>query len=108
DVAAIEDFAVLTLNGVADLAQADLGALLYGGDVADSHGRSILGLDDRLTDIVDIPHEANYAYVDLLKADLYKAPAGIAVVAGQLIGHLTQAEAVGHELIGIDAHLVFA
>jgi hypothetical protein len=41
-------------------------------------------------------------------ADFNKAAARINVVVGELLLHLTNAQSVGDELVGIDAHLVLA
>ena len=54
------------------------------------------------------PHQAHFADVDLLQARFDEAAAGVGVVVGELLLHLRQAQAVGDQLVGIDAHLVFA
>ena len=53
-------------------------------------------------------HQADFAHVDLLQARFHEAAAGVDVVVGELLLHLRQAQTVGDQLIGIDAHLVFA
>ena len=52
--------------------------------------------------------QADLADVDLLLALLDEAAAGVDVVVGELLLHLADAEAVGDQLVGIDAHLVLA
>ena len=82
NVLIVDDFAVRPLYRLAHLAQADLGSLLDGRDIADPHRSSVLGLDDCFADVIHIAHQADHADVDLLKADLDKAAAGIAVISG--------------------------
>ena len=46
--------------------------------------------------------------VQLLRALFHEAATGVHVVDGQLVLNLADAQAVGDELIGVDAHLIFA
>src|ERR1035438_5126308 len=108
DVAVISDLAVGVVDRLADLPEADLGALCDSGDVLDADGGSALRFDEGFLDVAHGPELAHGADVDLLQAGFDKAAAGVDVVGGQLLLHLTHAEAVGDQLVGIDAHLVFA
>ena len=94
--------------GLADLAEADLGALRHGGDVFDAQRGAVLRLEDGVFDVVDVAVEADFADVDLLLALLDEAAAGVDVVVGELLLDLADGEAVGDELVGIDADLVLA
>ena len=119
DVAVVDEFAVSMLPGLirsrcawlaglADLAEADLGPLDDGGDVADAEGGAVRGLEDGLRDVVDVAEEADLADVDLLLALLDEAAAGVDVVGGELLLDLRDGEAVGDELFGVDGDLVLA
>ncbi len=52
--------------------------------------------------------EADFADVDLLLALLDEVAAGVDVVVGDLLLDLADGEAVGDELVGVDADLVLA
>jgi hypothetical protein len=52
--------------------------------------------------------EPERADIHLLHPDFNKAAAGIDIVVGELLLHLADAQSVGDELVGIDAHLVLA
>src|ERR1039458_3426618 len=52
-VAVIDHFAIGAVDGLADLAEADLGALRDGGDIGDANGRAVLRLDDGLFDVAN-------------------------------------------------------
>ena len=61
-----------------------------------------------MLDVVDVGEEANFAHVDLLLALLDEAAAGVDVVVGDGLFDLPDGEAVGDELVGVDADLVLA
>ena len=77
------------------------------GDIADAEGRAVLRLEHGLFDVVNVGEQADGAHIDLLQPCLDEAAAGVDVVVGELLLHLADAEAVGDQLVGIDAHLVF-
>ena len=52
--------------------------------------------------------QSDGAHVDLLQTLLDETSAGVHVVVGELLLDLGQAQAIGDEFVGIDAHLVFA
>ncbi len=94
--------------GLADLAEANLGALYDGGDVFDVEGGAGLSLEQGVFYVVDVAVEADLADVDLLPALLDEVAAGVDVVVGDLLLDLADGEAVGDEFIGVDADLVLA
>ena len=55
-----------------------------------------------------VGEEPEGADIHLLHADFDEAAAGIDVVVGELLLDLADAQSVGDELVGVDAHLVFA
>ena len=52
--------------------------------------------------------QAHRAHIDLLRALLDEAAAGVHVVVRQLLLDLREAQPVGDQLVGIDANLIFA
>jgi len=100
--------AVLRFAGLADLAEADLGTLDYAGYIGDADGGTVGGFQNDLLDIVDVGEEANLLHVDLLRALLDKAAAGVDVVGGDLLLDLLDGEAVADELLWIEDDLVLA
>ena len=101
-VGVIEHRAVGAVDRLADLSQADLRPLRHAADVFDADRCAVLRFDYGLGDIVDRPHQADGADVDLLQSRLHKAAAGVDVVIGQLLLHLPDAQAVIHQLVGIE------
>ena len=93
DVVVVDDLAVDAMNGLADLAQADLRPLHDRGDILDPQRRSIGRLENGLLNVLDIAKQSDLADVDLLLALLDKAAAGIDVVVGELLLHLADAQA---------------
>ena len=71
-------------------------------------GVPFLVSQDRVFDIVHVPDQPHFPDVDLLQAGFEEAAAGIDVVVGELLLHLAETQPVGDQLIGIDAHLIFA
>ena len=96
-----------TVNGFADLAEPDLGALLDNRNILDADRRAGRCLDERVLNLLDILVKALGLHVDLLGAGDDEAAAGVGVVIGELLLHLGNAQAVGDQLIRIEADLIF-
>src|ERR1039458_4183264 len=64
DLLAVDD--CVWLGGLADLPQANLGALRDGGDVLDLDGGAVGVLDDGILDVLDAGEKAQRLHVDLL------------------------------------------
>ena len=77
-------------------------------DILDADGRAVLARDDGLLDVLHAVDQADGADVDLLQALLNEAAAGVHVVVGELLLDLREAQAVGDQLVRIDAHLILA
>ena len=107
-VAIICHHAILSVHGFPYLTEADLGALRNHGDVFDTERRPILRFDYRLLDVRDIPNQSHRAHINLLRALLDKTPARVRVGIRELLFNLRQTQAVGDQLIRVDANLVFA
>jgi hypothetical protein len=107
-IAVVHESAVGPMNRLANLTQPDLGPLRDRGHIADAERRAILGLDHRLLDVPDAGHHAERPHIDLLQPLLDEAAAGIHVVAGELLLELPDVQAIGHQLVGINPHLVLA
>ena len=60
-----------------------------------------------LADIVHVAEKSQGPHIDLLQALFDKTAAGIDVIVGQRLFHLAEIRAVGDQLVGIDAHLIF-
>ena len=73
-----------------------------------SNRRAVLILEDRLRNVPRVAEQTDFADVDLLRAGLDKAAAGVDVVVGKRLFDLADAEAVGDQLVGIDRNLIFA
>src|SRR3974390_1161948 len=108
DVVVIDDHTVFAMNGAAKLAKADLGALSDHRDVLNPQGGARLGNQGGVLDVGDISDQADGTNVDLLQARFDETAPGVGVVVGELLFDLRQAEAVGNQLVRIDADLVFA
>ena len=101
--------AVGAVNGLADLAQPDLRPLRRPSRCRSTRsGVPFLVLRTVCSMSCDVGDEADRAHVDLLQAGLDEAAAGVHVVVGELLLDLADAQAVGDQLVRIDAHLVFA
>ncbi len=107
DVGFVDDVSVLHVVSPGHVAQTNLGALRHLGDVLHPQGGPFLRLQDGLLDVADIAEKAERADVHLLQARLHEAAAGVDIVAGELLLHLADAQAVGHQLVRVHAHLVF-
>ena len=70
--------------------------------------RAAFGRDDGVFDVLDVSDQAHFAHIDLLLALVMKLPPALRVVIGQLLLHLADAQSVGDELVGVEAHLIFA
>lgn len=103
----VDDPAILVMNGFRRLPQPDLGTLLDNGNVLDAQRGSVLGVNDSVLDVVNVADQAYFANINLLKALLDEAAAGIHVVVGELLLDLSQAEAIRNQLIGVYAYLIF-
>ena len=108
DVIIVNYFSIFAVNGLADLSEADFGALGDRGDILHAEGRAVLRFDDGLLDVVDIGEQADGANIDLLLPCLDETAAGVDVVVGQLLLDLADVQSVGDEFIGINADLIFA
>ena len=104
----VNNHAVGAVNGFADLAQADFGALHHRRNIPDGQRRAVFGGEHGLLDVLDVVEQAHRADVDLLQAGLDEAAAGVGVVGSELLLDLGEAEAVSDELLGIDLHLILA
>src|SRR5579862_7900252 len=107
DIVVIFNHAVGAMESFADLTEANLGALGDDGDVSHAYRSSGLSLENGLFDVVNVSDEADGAHVDLLRALLDEAAAGVGVGIGKLLLYLREAEAVGDELVGIETYLIF-
>ena len=107
DVLVVDDPPVRAVDRPAELAEPDLGTLRDDGDVLDPDRRAVLRRDDRILDVLRRADQPDHAHIDLLHARLDEAAARVHVVVRKLLLHLADAEAVGDELVRVDAHLVF-
>jgi hypothetical protein len=57
---------------------------------------------------VNVSHQADFAKVELLEASFNKTPASIRIIVRELLLHLSEAQAIRNQLIGINADLIFA
>ena len=73
------------MNGLADLAQANLRALRDGCNVFDLDGRAVRGLDDGILDVLNGGEEAGGLHVDLLRALLDEAASAVGIIGGDLL-----------------------
>src|SRR3974377_448691 len=96
------------MNRLGRLSEADLWPLRDAGNALDSPWCPILRENDRLLDVMHGPDQAYFPNVDLLLASFDKATACIGIAVGELLLHLREAEPVGNQLVGVQAHLVFA
>ena len=55
-----------------------------------------------------VSDQAHFANIDLLQPGFDEAAACVGVVVGELLFHLGDAEAVGDQFVGIEAHLILA
>ena len=108
DVVVVNNGAIVFVNGLADLSEADARALGDGGDVFHAKDGAIFGGDGGLFDVRDVGEEADYADVDLLEARFDEAATGVGIIVRELLFDLADAEAVGDEGVGINADLIFA
>ncbi len=107
-VVVIDDLAVFAVDGLAQLSQPDLGPLGDYRHVAHAHRGPVLRLENRGSDVFHVAHQSHRAHVERLLSLLDEAAAGVHVVGGQRLLHLADAEAVGHQLVRVHAHLVLA
>ncbi len=96
------------MNGSGDLAEPYLRPLGDDGNILYTQRRAALGHNDRVFDIAHISDQAHFPDIDLLQTGFDEAAARIGIVVGELLLHLGQAETVGDQFVGINAHLIFA
>src|ERR1019366_6946307 len=89
DVGFVDDASVLHVVGPGHVTQTNFGALRHFGYVLHPQGGPFLRLQDGLLDVADIAEKAERADVHLLQAGLHEAAAGVDIVAGELLLHLT-------------------
>src|SRR5208283_66310 len=108
DVVVIHDGAVVAADGLADLAETDLGALCDNSDIFYAKRRTVLGLQERLFDLLDAVEQSHGADIDLLRTRLDKTAAGVDVIGRDLLLDLADTQPVGHELVRVHLNLIFA
>ena len=96
------------MNGSGELAEPDLRALRDDGDIFYAERSAVLGGDDCVFDVLDVRDQSHFPDIDLLQAGFDKAAARIRIVVCELLLDLGETEAVGDQLVGIDADLIFA
>ncbi len=107
-VVIVDDGSIIVTNGLAQLAQANLGTLGHDRDVAHPHRRSVLYLQHGRANVVGGLHQPHGANVVGLLAFLDEASAAVDVIGNERLLHLRHRNPVGHQLVGIDLHLIFA
>src|SRR6202167_5082057 len=108
DVGLIDNDAVRTMIGSGHVPQPNSGAPLDDRDVLYANWSPIRSCQHGVLDILYTAVKSERADVQLLQAFFDEAATGVHVVDGQLVLSLADAQAVGDELIGVDAHLIFA
>ena len=66
DVRIIDDLAVFTMDGAADLAEADLRAFSDSSNITNAQSSAILRLENGVFDIRNVGEETNFSDIDLL------------------------------------------
>ena len=107
DVRVIDDLAIFAVDGPADLAETDLRALDHSSDVPHPQRCAILRLENGVLDVGNIREETDLAHIDLLLTGLDETAAGIGIVVRQLLLDVADGQAIGDELVRVDADLVF-
>src|SRR5580658_3723218 len=107
-IVVIDHESVSPVNGLSNLAQADLRTLGYNSYVFQPQGRAVLCFEDGLFDILDIANQSHRANVGLLRALFDTTSAGVRVAVRQLLLDLHKTQSVRHQLVGIDSHLILA
>ena len=95
------------MNGLANLAEPDLGPLSHDGDIRHAQRRAELRLQHRLTNILHVVEQPDRPHIHLLQTGFHETPAGVDVVASQLLFHLSDAQSIGNELGRVNHHLIF-
>ena len=88
-----------------DRAEAQGRALRHACHVADRHRHAAVLGDDDAFDVAGAAHQAQAAHQVLLPAQVHVLAAHLAVVGGQRLHDVLEAEAVLDELLRIDEHL---
>src|SRR5579883_1654065 len=108
DVRFIDNAPVLHVVGPSHVTQPDLRPLSHFADIFYAKSRSCLRLQNRIFNVAGGREKPECSDVHLLKAHFHKAAAGIDVVVRKLLLDLTDAQAIGNELVRIHANLVLA
>src|SRR6266481_1687364 len=107
-IVVVDNVSVSAVNGLAIFSQANFWPLLNRADIPNTERGTVLGVDHRVCDVIDGTDQTDSAHIHLLQSRFNEAAARIYVVVRKLSLQLTDAESIGDELVGIDAHLVFA
>src|SRR6267378_4943930 len=107
-IVVVDHLSVGPMNGFSILSQTNLWPLLHLSDIPNTERGPVLCVNDRIGYVFDGSDEAYGAHVQLLQPRFNKTAAGIYATVCKLSLQLTDGEAIGDELAGIDAHLVFA
>src|SRR5580658_9667603 len=107
-VGLIYNDAVRTMIGSGHAPQPNSGAPVDYSYVLDANWSPIRSRQHGVLDILHTAVKSECADVQLLQTLFDEAAAGVHVVDGQLVLNLADAQAVGDELIRVDAHLIFA
>ena len=105
-VVVVQQRAIRPANGLADLAQLDLGAFDHRRDIANPHRRAVLDRDDGCADVVDRLHQAHGAHIERLLAPFDVAAAAVHVIGSQRLLDVGQRQSIRHQLVGIELNLV--
>src|SRR5580704_10354722 len=107
-VTVIDHHAVGSVDGFSDLAQADFWPLGDVGNIFYAQRGAVLGFEDGFFDVADAVNQSHCANIDLLCSLFDKTAAGVCIAVRQLLLDLGETQAVGDQLLGIDANLILA
>ena len=99
---------ILIVVAIAKLPQADHGPLFNHTESLTRIGVPPFMVMTRVPNVLNVLDHADFADIHLLLALLDKAAASIRVVVRELLFDLADAQSVGDELVGIEAHLILA
>ena len=108
NVRAIDQLPILMANGAGELSQANFRALRDHGNILDMDRRTVLAQNDGVFDVLNVADQTHFTNVDLLRAGLHEAAAGVGIIVGELLLYLSEAEPVVDQLFGIDPNLILA
>src|SRR5690606_10773537 len=80
--------------------------LNHGGDVAQVHRHAVLGLEHNRTDVLSGTQQPETAHQELFAAHVHDVTADLAVVGGNRVQHVAEAEAAGVQALRVDSNLV--